>query len=83
MYADFECNLKGVEIYEGSCSKKYQKHVPCSFAYKVVCIDDRFTEPIAVLEVQMLLMNLLKQSLKSMSTVKNNEKTLQQKFDHE
>ena len=28
--------------------KKYQDHVPCSFAYKVVCIDDRFTKPIVV-----------------------------------
>ena len=27
---------------------KYQDHVPCSFAYKVVCIDDRFTKPIVV-----------------------------------
>ena len=28
--------------------KKYQDHVPCSFAYKVVCIDDRFTKRIVV-----------------------------------
>ena len=57
--ADFECNLKGVESYEGSYTKKYQDHVPCSFAYKVVCIDDRFTKPIVVYSVKMLLMNLL------------------------
>ena len=63
--------------------QKSIKNIPCSFPYKVVCIDDRFTKPIAVLEVEMLLMNLIKQSLKSMSTKKNNEKTLQQKFDHE
>ena len=25
--------------------KKNQDHVPCSFAYKVVCVDDRFTKP--------------------------------------
>ena len=23
--------------------KKYQDHFPCSFGYKVVCIDDRFS----------------------------------------
>ena len=40
IYADFECNLKIVESYEGSYTKKYQDHVPCSFGYKVVCIDD-------------------------------------------
>ena len=43
IYADFECNLRGVESYEGSYTKKYQDLIPCSFAYKVVCIDDRFT----------------------------------------
>ena len=48
IYADFECNLKGVEIYEGSYSKKYQKHICCSFAHKVVCIDNRFSKPIVV-----------------------------------
>ena len=46
IYADFECNLKTVESYEGSYSKKYQYHVPCSFAYKLVCVDDEFTKPI-------------------------------------
>ena len=48
IYANFECNLKGVESYEGSYTKKYQNHVPCSFGYKVVCNDDRFTKPIVV-----------------------------------
>ena len=48
IYADFECNLRGVESYEGSYTKKYQNHIPCSFAYKVVCIDDRFSKPIFV-----------------------------------
>ena len=28
--------------------KKYDEHVPCSYAYKVVCIDDRFSKPIVV-----------------------------------
>ena len=35
IYADFKCNLKFFESY----TKKYQDHFPCSFAYKVVCID--------------------------------------------
>ena len=47
IYADFECNLKNVECYEGTYTKKYE-HVPCSYAYKVVCIDDRFSKPIVV-----------------------------------
>ena len=27
---------------------KYQDHGPFSFAYKVVCLDDSFTKPVAV-----------------------------------
>ena len=33
IYADFECTLKSVESFEVSYSRKYQDHVPCSFAY--------------------------------------------------
>ena len=29
-------------------TQKYQDHIPCSFAYKVVSVDDRFTKEIAV-----------------------------------
>ena len=36
IYADFECDLRGIESYEGSNTKRYQDQVPCSFAYKVV-----------------------------------------------
>ena len=47
IYADFKCNLKNVECYEGTYTKKYHEHVPCSYAY-IVCIDDRFSKPIVV-----------------------------------
>ena len=50
MHADFECNLESVESYEGSYSKKYQDHIPCSFAYKLACVDDKFTKTIVVLK---------------------------------
>ena len=48
IYADFECDLESVEKYEGSYSKKYQDHIPCSFSYKLVCVDKKFTKPIVV-----------------------------------
>ena len=48
IYADFECNLKNVEIYEGSYTKKCHNHIPCSYAYKIVCIDDKLSKPIVV-----------------------------------
>ena len=49
IYADFESVLKEVQSNvndnNSSYTKKYQKHIPCSFSYKVVCIDDRFSKP--------------------------------------
>ena len=48
IYADFECNLKNVECYESTYTKTYHEHVPYSYAYKVVCIADRFSKPIVV-----------------------------------
>ena len=47
-YADFECNLKNVEIYEGLCTKKNHEHIPCSYAYKIACIDNKFSTSIVV-----------------------------------
>ena len=44
----FECNFKNVEIHEGSYTKKYHDHIPCSYAYKIVCIDDRFSKSILI-----------------------------------
>ena len=48
IYADFECNLQNVECYEGTYTKKYHEHVPCSYAYQVVCIDDKYSKPTVV-----------------------------------
>ena len=48
IYADFECNLKDIEISEEACTKKYHDHIPCSFAYKIVCVDDRFSKPVVI-----------------------------------
>ena len=57
IYADFECLLKGVDCgieneffsYDGiSFKKKYQDHIPCSFAYKVVCVDNKYIKKICL-----------------------------------
>ena len=47
IYSHFECILDSVESYEGSCSKKYEDHIPCSFPYKLVCTD-KFSKPIVL-----------------------------------
>ena len=70
IYTGFVCNLKSVESYEGSYSKTYQDHIPCSFAYKFVCVDDKFIKPIVVFRGKMLLTSLLKQFLKSITIIK-------------
>ena len=44
--------------------KKYHGHIPCSFAYKVVCIDDRFTKPIVVFRGENAVYGFIKAILK-------------------
>ena len=47
IYADFECLLKGVQSSDKSntlYTEKYQDHIPCSFAYKVVCVENKFSK---------------------------------------
>ena len=52
-------------------TKKYQDRIPCSFAYKVVCVDDRFTKPIVVYRSKNAAYeNLLKQFVKSINIAK-------------
>ena len=50
IYADFESITQPIEQAERDPSQSYtdgyQVHIPCSFAYKVVCIDERYTETV-------------------------------------
>ena len=70
IYADFECNLQSVESYEGS----YPKNIKITFL--VVLLTNLFVWMMNLSSQQlfskakMLLMNLLKQFLKSISIVK-------------
>ena len=58
IYADFEWDI------ESSYSKKYQDHIPCSFAYKLGCVDDKFTEPIVVFRGENPAYEFIKASFK-------------------
>ena len=77
IYADFKCILsatpskgvKGSAKNNGSYTEKYQDHIPCSFAYKVVRVDNKFSINVVLIEEKMLFTNLLKQSLKSISII--------------
>ena len=44
--------------------KKYQNHIPCSFAYKVVCVDDRFTKQTVIYRGQNAAYEFIKAILK-------------------
>ena len=54
IYADFECILKKVKSDIVECNSnssdtiKYQDHIPCSFVYKVVCIDNKFSKNVVL-----------------------------------
>ena len=43
---------------------KYQDHIPCSFAYKVVCVDDGFTKSIVVYKSENAAYEFIKALLK-------------------
>ena len=70
IYADFECNLEGVESYEGS----YTKNIKITFL--VVLLTSLFVLMINLvnrllfLEAKMRLINLLRRFLKSLNTFK-------------
>ena len=44
--------------------KKYQDHIPCSFANKLVCVDDKFTKPIVVFRGESTAYEFIKEILK-------------------
>ena len=54
VYADFGCLLnviplkrvKSSDKENSSYTEKYQDHIPCSFAYNVVCVDNKFSKKV-------------------------------------
>ena len=83
IYADFGSNLKSIDIYEGSYSKKYQGHVSCSFPYKVVCIDDKFTKPIVAFRGESAAYEFIRAILKEYEYCKKIMIKHSKKIDHE
>ena len=49
IYADFQSILvledNGKQNTDVSYTNKYQKHVPCSYGYKSVCVYDKLCRP--------------------------------------
>ena len=40
--------IKSSDENNGSYTETYQDHIPCSFAYKVVCIDNKFGKEVVL-----------------------------------
>ena len=36
--------IPSTDIYFGPNIKKYQDHITCSHGYKLICVDDRYSE---------------------------------------
>ena len=47
MYGDFECVLKLSTDNINFCpnAKEYQYHIACSYGYKLICVDERYSDP--------------------------------------
>ena len=49
--AYFECNVKRIRSSDRAdnslYTEKYQAHIPCSFVYNVVCVDNKFSKSVA------------------------------------
>ena len=62
--------------------KEYQYHIPCSFAYKVVCIDDRFTKPIVAYEFIKAILKEYKYCTKIMNKHFNKNLIMSEEEEH-
>ena len=70
IYANFECNLRGVESYESSYTKSIKITFLVVLPTKFFVLMIGLLSQLLFLEEKMLLMNLLKQFLQSTSTTK-------------
>ena len=67
IYADFECNLRDVDIYEGSCTKNIMNMFLVVLLIKLFVLMIGLLSQLLFIEVNMLLINLLNQFLKNIN----------------
>ena len=70
IYADFECNLRAVESYDGSYTKNIKITFLIVFLTKLFPMMISLLSQLLFIEVKMQLVNLLKQFLRSVSSAK-------------
>ena len=64
IYADFECVDSDIINNDISYTRKYQDHVPCSFAYKVVCTDNKYSKDVVLYRRKDTVVKSIKSFLK-------------------
>ena len=67
IYADFECNLRGVECYEGSYTKNIKITFLVVLLIKLFALIIGLLKQLLFIEVKILLMNLLNLFLRSIN----------------
>ena len=64
--------------------KKNQDYLPCSFAYKLVCFDDRFSKPIVVFRGKNSALKFIQAALEEYEYCKKvMKKHFNKKFDND
>jgi hypothetical protein len=63
IYADFECYLEKIDDNQASATRKYTKHIPSGFAYKVFSLVDKYTKPTVVYRGENVVEEFLTQIL--------------------
>ena len=63
-----------LRFMRGHIQKKCHNHIPCSYAYKIVCIDDKLSKPIVVYRGENTAYEFIKAILKEYKYCKKNEK---------
>ena len=78
IYGDFEFLLKGVRGSDRNnnvlYTEKYQAHIPCSFAYKVVCGHDKFSKPAVLYKEKNAINRFIKAILEEYGYCKKSDK---------
>ena len=57
-------------------SKKYQDHIHCTFAYKLACVDDKFSKPIVIFRSENAAFQFIEAILKEYEQQKKSNKNL-------
>ena len=79
IYVDFESIFvpenNGNQNPEESYTNKYQKHIACSYGYKLVCVDDKFSQLFKTYSgkdsVYSFINSVIKESKYSTKVIKN------------